>query len=133
MPSSHEKKRRRELLADFKAQERANFRAAMPISAEILRELFFFIEREMGKTGCNHCPTAARKFLKSHDLNEKSILDWLGEHGGFCDCEILANVREKWESNAEVEKRAARADWEAFGAILDKVPDVPPMSGDELP
>lgn len=30
-------------------------------------------------------------------------------------------------------ERAARADREAFLAVLDKAPDVPPLPGDELP
>jgi hypothetical protein len=32
-----------------------------------------------------------------------------------------------------LEERAARADRAAFEAVLDKVPDVPPAAGDELP
>jgi hypothetical protein len=32
-----------------------------------------------------------------------------------------------------IAKRAARADAQAYRAILDRVPDVPPAAGDELP
>jgi hypothetical protein len=34
---------------------------------------------------------------------------------------------------AYLKKRAEGANWEEFQRILDKVPDVPPIPGDELP
>jgi hypothetical protein len=38
-----------------------------------------------------------RRFLASKPLNQDQVLLWLGEQGGHCDCEILANVEEHWE------------------------------------
>jgi len=26
-------------------------------------------------------------------------LDWLKEHDGFCDCEVLANALDHWQQN----------------------------------
>ncbi|WP_420934853.1 DUF2695 domain-containing protein [Alteromonas sp. A081] len=34
----------------------------------------------------------------SNDPDSDGILPWLSEQGGSCDCEILANVEEGWES-----------------------------------
>ena len=40
---------------------------------------------------------------------------------------------ESWRIRDDVETRARRANRADFEALLDKVPDVPPMAGDELP
>jgi hypothetical protein len=29
--------------------------------------------------------------------NSQEVLDWLADKGGYCDCEILANVEEQFE------------------------------------
>ena len=36
------------------------------------------------------------QFLQANGLREATIIPWLGEHGGYCDCEVLANVEEEW-------------------------------------
>jgi hypothetical protein len=38
-----------------------------------------------------------------------------------------------WRGSDDMETRAKRANLAAFDRIMSKVPDVPPMSGDELP
>ena len=40
---------------------------------------------------------------------------------------------EAWRIPDDMETRARRANPADFDALLDKVPDVPPMPGDELP
>jgi hypothetical protein len=38
-----------------------------------------------------------------------------------------------WKGSDEMETRAKRANLEAFDRVMAKVPDVPPIPGDELP
>jgi len=38
-----------------------------------------------------------------------------------------------WRKTESIESRAKRADFAAFDRIMAKVPNVPPMPGDELP
>lgn len=38
-----------------------------------------------------------------------------------------------WKATESIAARARRADYEAFDRVMAKVPDVPPMPGDELP
>jgi hypothetical protein len=40
---------------------------------------------------------------------------------------------ESWRIRDDLETRARRANRADFGALLDKVPDVPQIAGDELP
>ncbi|WP_218398571.1 DUF2695 domain-containing protein [Alteromonas lipotrueae] len=47
----------------------------------------------------NHSNKLATEFIQSHELDSDVILPWLAEQGGYCDCEILANVEESWEDD----------------------------------
>ena len=33
--------------------------------------------------------------LRNFYLPLKKIIEWLEENGGYCDCEVLANIEEK--------------------------------------
>jgi len=69
----------------------------MPISLSHLGQLFDYLDEEL-EGGCDHTPRITVAFLKNKNLNSDRILLWLQDQGGFCDCEILANVEESWES-----------------------------------
>jgi len=69
----------------------------MPISIKNLAVLFDHLDGVLGIEGCNHTAKNTMAFLEGQDLDIKKILPWLEEQGGYCDCEILANVEEKWE------------------------------------
>jgi hypothetical protein len=36
------------------------------------------------------------EFLRSRALAEDAIVEWLGKYGGYCDCEVAANVSNNW-------------------------------------
>ena len=39
-----------------------------------------------------------KHFLEQLDIeNVNDVLEWLANKGGYCDCEILANVEEQFE------------------------------------
>ncbi|MCL4203461.1 MAG: hypothetical protein KJ000_13240 [Pirellulaceae bacterium] len=43
----------------------------------------------------------------------------------------LAAQVSAWRTRESIASRAARVDWEEVDEILDRVPDVPPVPGDE--
>jgi hypothetical protein len=45
----------------------------------------------------------------------------------------LASQVSAWRKTESIASRAQRADYAAFDRIMAKVPNVPPMPGDELP
>jgi len=45
----------------------------------------------------------------------------------------LAAQVSAWRTTESIASRAQRADYAAFDRVMSKVPDVPPMPGDELP
>ncbi len=70
----------------------------MPISHKDLSELFSFLDESLDKAPCQHTLRYTLDFLAERRLFENEIVRWLGEYGGFCDCEVLANVAEHWDN-----------------------------------
>ena len=66
-----------------------------PISHADLRSLFTFLDR-LDPPPCQHDHRETIQFLKSRNLPIESTLAWLRANGGFCDCEVIYNVTEKW-------------------------------------
>ena len=41
--------------------------------------------------------TFTREFLETQKVDVESVLDWIINEGGGCDCEVLYNVEERFE------------------------------------
>jgi hypothetical protein len=95
--SKEEKKRRAALVEAIVAEDTKKAIDEMPISLANLGKLFDYLDVKL-EAGCDHTPKIATDFLTSINLNSDKILPWLQDQGGYCDCEILANVEESWES-----------------------------------
>nr|CAS02403.1 putative integron gene cassette protein [uncultured bacterium] len=95
MPSKSETDRRKALRRAAKQGTRKAEEARMPISLSDLKRLFDHLEAALAGA-CDHTLRLTRQFLASRQLPEATIAPWLGEYGGFCDCEVLANVEERW-------------------------------------
>jgi hypothetical protein len=87
---------RKSILRELKQRERAEAEARMPISRDQLTGLFDHLDTAL-EQGCDHSLSHTRSYLQSHALPEESILPWLAEYGGYCDCEVLSNVGDSWE------------------------------------
>ncbi len=37
-----------------------------------------------------------QRAVEKHGLDVERIVSWLRKHGGYCDCEVLANVEDKF-------------------------------------
>jgi hypothetical protein len=70
--------------------------ARMPVSRTDLAELFDYLDSSLS-AGCDHTMRHTRAFLRARNLPEEKSVAWLGEYGGFCDCEVIANVADRWE------------------------------------
>jgi hypothetical protein len=103
MPSKGEKRRRRAIVRGMREKEHAEAEARMPISKVDLRDLFELLDKtlfeERGEQiwcHCDHTLRKTREFLRSRSLPEETIANWLKEYGGYCDCEVAANVSNYW-------------------------------------
>ena len=64
---------------------------------EIFQELFDYLDEHLGD-GCDHSLTMTTEFLKDKGIeNIDKVGVWLNNNGGYCDCEVLMNVEEKFE------------------------------------
>ena len=95
MPSKAEKKRRQALVQAIADKEFENEVKRMPISKEDLKELFDFLDRP-NPPACDHTLKETIEFLNKKGLDIGTIIPWLNENGGYCDCEVIYNVDEKW-------------------------------------
>ncbi len=89
-----EKKRRREMLQNLKAKERTRFLASLPASESEIKALFDYLDENLDE--CDDSLLKTTEFIKERDLPKKEMISWLNENGGFCDCEVLANVEDNW-------------------------------------
>ena len=61
-------------------------------------KMFDHLDNELEKSACDDTSALTEKFLLQANVeNASKVLEWLSNHGGYCDCEILANVEEQFE------------------------------------
>lgn len=80
----------------MREHQRAEARAALPLPDDQLRALFDMLNRELSTRACDHTRTLTQRFLERRGLPTEAVLSWLDDNGGFCDCEVLAVVEERW-------------------------------------
>jgi hypothetical protein len=96
MSSKTEQDRRKAIVREIAQRQRAEAIAAMPISQGYLAQLFDYLDSALA-AGCDHSLKLTRQFLQANNLPEATVIPWLGEYGGYCDCEVLANVEQEWQ------------------------------------
>lgn len=95
MPSKAEQESRKAMVRKIAQRQRADVVASMPITRDQLAQLFEHLDGALS-AGCDHSLKLTRQFLRARGLSEAAIVPWLGEYGGYCDCEVLANVEQEW-------------------------------------
>jgi len=96
MPSKEEKEKRRKIKLELREKEQKNFIDNLPISKEIILEMFNFLHDNDAIEKCKHNFDIAKSFLLEKNIDLEKTYNWLEEYGGYCDCEILYNVEEKF-------------------------------------
>src|SRR5262245_48242516 len=94
-----DKQQRKAAVKQWKHAERADLIAEMPLSPEQLHRLLDYLDANL-KT-CDHTTKLTAIFLHVEKLDKDTVLSWLGEHGGYCDCEVLANLADVDDSFRE--------------------------------
>ena len=97
MPSQEEKQRRKAIQNELRKKADAEKLADLPIPKEKLAALFNYLDLQLTEHGCDDTLRFTQEFAASHNHAFEPIKKWLGDYGGYCDCEALANVEEKYE------------------------------------
>jgi hypothetical protein len=91
MSDDHQK---RELKRKWKADERQKLLSSIPLGIKDLRDLFDHLDR--GGIECDHTLRETIEFLQVRGIEVAPVAEWLRNNGGFCDCEVIFNVDEKY-------------------------------------
>lgn len=95
----NEKERRKQIRNELRQKQQEEFENSLPMDRKYFENLFDYLDNQLEKTGCDDTHKLTTGFLKKNKImNVENILSWLAENGGYCDCEILANVEEKFEN-----------------------------------
>jgi len=98
MADKTEKQKRKQLLVNLRKKADDEFENSLPMSRESFKKLFDYLDIELNDKGCDDTNRLTKSFLTQIGAkNPEEILDWLADKGGYCDCEILANVEEQFE------------------------------------
>jgi hypothetical protein len=95
MTTTPEKERRKQIKRTIKNSEKEEILKTLPIQLEVLRKCFDFLDERLSKNGCDDALNFTLEFIQKNNLPKDDLTYWLENNGGFCDCEVLANVEEK--------------------------------------
>ncbi len=83
---------------DLKRKTDHEFESSLPMDRENFQKLFDYLDTELTDKNCDDTNSLTKTFLLQSNIQKvDEVLEWLAEHGGYCDCEILANVEEQFE------------------------------------
>lgn len=92
------KERRKQILNDLREKAREEFENSLPMDRNKFVGLFDELGSKLGEMECENDHTITRGYLNIIGIeNVEDVLGWLVVKGGYCDCEILANVEEQFE------------------------------------
>lgn len=97
MKSEQEKLKQQQIKKEFRRKEEEVFIASMPMQVDNFLALFDELNDKLGDDLCDHTLRFTEQFLNKHQMPLQNVIPWLREHGGYCDCEVLFNVEEKFE------------------------------------
>ena len=67
----------------------------IPIDDKILKGLFDYLAEKLHSDGCKDDLRLTTAYLKEQGVKDlENAIAWLNSKGGYCDCEVLANVEE---------------------------------------
>ncbi|WP_018478272.1 DUF2695 domain-containing protein [Pontibacter roseus] len=98
MKTGEEKDRQKQLKAELKRKEKENFLNSLPMSTDQFRELFYYLDEQLQQEGCDDTLSLTESYLDEQGIEYEEVVSWLEENGGYCDCEVIANVEERFEN-----------------------------------
>jgi Protein of unknown function (DUF2695) len=84
---------KKRLKTEFKSREKQTLESEMRLTKEHLLALF----NHLDNVSCDHTLSHTKEFLVSIKADPEVVIPWLERHGGYCDCEVLANVESAYE------------------------------------
>ena len=93
-----EKSRKKELKKLAAQRQRDAFEKSLPMDRAEFERLFEFLGEGLAHRGCDGTHRLTLEFLRARRaLNETAVLDFCEQNGGYCACEVLNNVQDRFE------------------------------------
>ena len=90
-----DKSSKKRLKALARDHERKAALAALPLAVTELAAMFDMLNIQLPLEGCDHSRRIAKAWLARRGHDVETVFAWLDTQGGYCDCEILANVEQR--------------------------------------
>ena len=101
MPDKSEKERRKTIAKELRQKAKEKFERSLPLPKETFQKLFDFLDDKLSENNCDDKLKFTEEFFENNNIeNSVDVTEWLNENGGYCDCEVLNNVEEKFEDGA---------------------------------
>lgn len=94
MSGREEIERRKNLKRQVADRERASVLAGLPTPKHTLMQLLDAVDAGLEAERCDHSLRLTTVFLEANKLPADSVIQWLRDHGGHCDCEVVANIED---------------------------------------
>jgi len=94
MPDKNEKGRRKAIRRAAREDARQKVRDGLPVPAPVLKALFEYVDQQLKSGECDNTLRHALDFIRKNALPEQTVVGWLKDNGGYCDCETFWNSEE---------------------------------------
>ena len=92
MDKAEKKRLKQKGEAILREQARAEWEEHMVLSSEQLTALLDHLDEWFPRAGCDHTLRLTRAWAVDNDLDPDAVAASVEHYGGYCDCEVLANV-----------------------------------------
>ncbi len=99
-----DKATKKRLKAQVRDHERKVAMAALPLPVTELAAMFDMLDIELPLQDCDHSRRITKAWLAGRGHDVDAVCAWLDTQGGYCDCEVLANVEQKVEEAEKASK-----------------------------
>lgn len=86
--------KKKQLQTQWRDQQRKAALEALPLAVDDIKAMFDMLDIGIPKSGCDHTRRLTETWLRNRGHDVGRVFAWLDTQGGYCDCEILANVEE---------------------------------------
>ena len=87
-----DRRRRKKLIDDYKAREYTQARECLGLTADSLASLLGYLEDRLAEVPRDHSPRLTREWAEQNGHEKQRVEDGVTAFGGYCDCEVAANV-----------------------------------------
>jgi hypothetical protein len=102
-----DKATKKRLKAGVRDHQRKAVVASFPLPVGDLRALFDSVRLALASKDCDRTRRLTKAWLLERGHAVDSVFSWLDEHNGFCDCQVVTNVRQVVDDAARASNEPA--------------------------